>query len=225
MFMGGNGNPEKHHWVDNGSFAGWPLKYSGDGGEYLARQFGGNPEIFLGRKLSLPVASNLEDTLQLPSFDEPPYITSGNITFKNTFRKTLEGFPGMRHWDLSLGGYLHARVHSFFSGSMLPASSPNDPFFFLHHANIDRLWSLWQKRHPESSRYNPMDGSGPFGTNVNDCLIPWDGKKNTNAYEWYYQFEGVVPARQCVPIREMLVDDMDLGYVYEGLEYNAVHVN
>ena len=21
---------------------------------------------------------------------------------------------------------------------------PNDPIFFLHHANIDRLWAMWQ---------------------------------------------------------------------------------
>jgi tyrosinase len=26
-------------------------------------------------------------------------------------------------------------------------SSTNDPLFFLHHANLDRIWYIWQKRH------------------------------------------------------------------------------
>lgn len=26
-------------------------------------------------------------------------------------------------------------------------TSPNDPVFFLHHANIDRIWCKWQEAH------------------------------------------------------------------------------
>lgn len=46
------------------------------------------------------------------------------------FQKTLEA--------------LHGSVHNAFEGDMAGASSPNDPIFFLHHANVDRLWSMWQ---------------------------------------------------------------------------------
>eukprot|EP01094_Clydonella_sp_ATCC50884_P025175 TRINITY_DN6515_c0_g1_i4.p1 TRINITY_DN6515_c0_g1~~TRINITY_DN6515_c0_g1_i4.p1 ORF type:complete len:329 (-),score=56.25 TRINITY_DN6515_c0_g1_i4:296-1282(-) len=219
QFAGGNGNPENHRWVENGSFARWPQKYAADGGEFLARQFGGDPSVTYGHSVSLPVATNQQDTLNLPIYDEPPYIMWGNVTLKNTFRKTLEGFPGMRKWELSWGGYLHARVHMFLAGSMLASTSPNDPLFWLHHANIDRLWSLWQKMHPEADRYVPMSG-GPFGMNADDFLIPWDGKRNTQQYEWYYQFKDAVPEGQRVRIRDMLVDDQDLGYVYEGLSYH-----
>lgn len=31
-------------------------------------------------------------------------------------------------------------------GTMAANSSPNDPVFFLHHANMDRLWSAWIAR-------------------------------------------------------------------------------
>ncbi|MCB9760993.1 MAG: tyrosinase family protein [Alphaproteobacteria bacterium] len=25
------------------------------------------------------------------------------------------------------------------------SASPNDPMFFLHHANVDRVWAAWQE--------------------------------------------------------------------------------
>ncbi|KAE8229661.1 hypothetical protein CF326_g5366 [Tilletia indica] len=36
-------------------------------------------------------------------------------------------------------------IHRAFGGDMLLPQSANDPAFFLHHANVDRLWRLWQK--------------------------------------------------------------------------------
>ena len=39
----------------------------------------------------------------------------------------------------------HADVHVAVGGTMNSASSPADPIFFLHHANIDRIWFNWQK--------------------------------------------------------------------------------
>src|SRR5919197_1077891 len=46
---------------------------------------------------------------------------------------------------------LHGGVHIAVggeSGQMSTARSPADPLFWLHHANIDRLWAGWQERHP-----------------------------------------------------------------------------
>ena len=39
----------------------------------------------------------------------------------------------------------HAAVHGSISGDMISMCSPNDPIFFLHHAQVDRLWWLWQQ--------------------------------------------------------------------------------
>ena len=41
---------------------------------------------------------------------------------------------------------LHNLVHRYCGGNMLRMTSPNDPIFFLHHAAIDRMWSIWQKK-------------------------------------------------------------------------------
>jgi len=40
----------------------------------------------------------------------------------------------------------HDMVHSAFAGFMGLQLSPIDPVFYLHHANIDRLWDVWTRR-------------------------------------------------------------------------------
>jgi hypothetical protein len=61
------------------------------------------------------------------------------INTTGSMRNFVEGFtgPGM-----------HNNVHIWTGGSMVPGTAPNDPIFFLHHCNVDRLWALWQFRHP-----------------------------------------------------------------------------
>jgi tyrosinase len=39
---------------------------------------------------------------------------------------------------------IHGSVHNAVGGDMGTAHSPSDPLFFLHHANIDRLWAKWE---------------------------------------------------------------------------------
>lgn len=47
-------------------------------------------------------------------------------------------------------GACHHRVRNAIGGDMLGLAAANDPLFWLHHANIDRLWTLWSLRHPDS---------------------------------------------------------------------------
>lgn len=42
--------------------------------------------------------------------------------------------------------------------SYFQALTCGDPLFFLHHAQIDRLWWLWQQKEPER---RVIDFSGP----------------------------------------------------------------
>jgi tyrosinase len=49
----------------------------------------------------------------------------------------------------------HGDVHVFVGGNMISADSPNDPVFWLHHCNVDRLWSEWQAMHPSADPYLP----------------------------------------------------------------------
>jgi hypothetical protein len=71
---------------------------------------------------------------------------------------------------------LHNRVHVWVGGSMIPATSPDDPVFFLHHCHVDRIWAMWQFRHPGQNYplvvpMVPPPGTRPHG--LNDPMPPW----------------------------------------------------
>jgi tyrosinase len=44
---------------------------------------------------------------------------------------------------------IHGAVHVWVGGNMgyIP-TAPSDPIFWMHHANVDRLWWQWQQAHP-----------------------------------------------------------------------------
>ncbi|CAI4218883.1 unnamed protein product [Parascedosporium putredinis] len=68
--------------------------------------------------------------------------------FANTNLTLAMGWPDMNFSDMAnmLEGLPHAQIHSIIFGDMGPATSPNEPLFFLHHANVDRAWAKWQGR-------------------------------------------------------------------------------
>lgn len=81
---------------------------------------------------------------------------------------------------------LHNLVHRWANGNMITASSPNDPVFWMHHASIDRMWTLWQEKHPGVTPYVHVNGVPGHG--LNDTLIfnfpgdsaPWSGTATPN---------------------------------------------
>ncbi|KAH9208163.1 hypothetical protein DL95DRAFT_373581 [Leptodontidium sp. 2 PMI_412] len=66
-------------------------------------------------------------------------IVQSEETFE-TYRLKLEGGP-------------HGTIHSVLGGEMNPTTSPNEPLFFLHHAQIDRLWWKWQQENPSNREF------------------------------------------------------------------------
>ena len=91
-----------------------------------------------------------------------------SVNTTGSFRNELEG------WLAAVAN--HNRVHMWVAGSMASGTSPNDPIFFIHHCNIDRLWALWQFRHP-GQNYPPVvpnvgiPGNRPHG--LTDPMPPW----------------------------------------------------
>ncbi|KAH7374685.1 monooxygenase [Plectosphaerella cucumerina] len=60
--------------------------------------------------------------------------------------ETIYGFKTYAEMHNMLEGLPHAQIHSVIFGDMGPSTSPNEPLFFLHHANVDRAWAKWQGR-------------------------------------------------------------------------------
>jgi hypothetical protein len=38
-------------------------------------------------------------------------------------------------------------VHNLIGGHFNTVTSPGDPLFYLHHANVDRCFEAWRRRH------------------------------------------------------------------------------
>ncbi len=77
------------------------------------------------------------------------------------------GSPGFR---TSLEVAFHNLVHRWVNGTMMNMTSPNDPVFWLHHANVDRLWVDWQRQHPTVCPFLPSKHA-PKGHNLYDILL------------------------------------------------------
>ncbi|HVT58937.1 MAG TPA: tyrosinase family protein [Thermoanaerobaculia bacterium] len=78
------------------------------------------------------------------------------------FTYALEGW-GLRPNNTSLPA--HNQGHAWIGGIMNNTrTSPADPIFWLHHAEVDRLWQSWRQKNP-----NP----GPLLTGGDRIMDPW----------------------------------------------------
>ncbi|MDB5391002.1 MAG: tyrosinase [Planctomycetaceae bacterium] len=147
-FMGGNGRTSDFK-VMTGPFAvdkgNWPIVYDDTGMLYLSRAFGSSAAA-----PGLPSQADVDSALALNTYDVDPWDMSADISV--SFRNSLEGWGGS-------DPRLHNQVHVWVGGdyaTMAMGASPNDPVFFLHHSNIDRLWAQWQDV-SASHTYLPVD--------------------------------------------------------------------
>ena len=60
-------------------------------------------------------------------------------------------------FQTTLEATVHNAVHNAVGGDMASSSSVSDPLFWLHHANIDRLWAEWEATHPGQNPPNPNE--------------------------------------------------------------------
>jgi hypothetical protein len=187
-FLGGDGAGNPNDKVTIGDFsqaAGWILNCDEEGFGYLRRHFGGDGP-------GLPTPDSVKSALGITPYDSSPW--NRNSVSATSFRNTLEGWVGSRQ--------IHNAVHRWVDGSMQPGTSPNDPVFFLHHCNIDRLWAVWEQKHPGAAPYLP-DSTTPaasgltrldenmstFGRTATDRYFGIDvspaGVVNNKAIRWY----------------------------------------
>ena len=149
----------------------------------LTRRFGLYIEDGQQETLWLPSSPYVIEALETDPYDKEPW----NRTSYPSFRTTLEGFYG----DELIHNIVHVWVGGQvidnnvppetsiykFTGTMSFGGSPNDPVFWLHHANIDRLWADWQLDqihwNLEYKGYLPIN-NGPTGFTVNDNMLPWN---------------------------------------------------
>lgn len=119
--------------------------------------------LHLNRQWGDTLRRNLQAPNQLPDSSQIEALFEPSNNDYESFREALEG-----------GDQMHNSIHGWVGGSMVDFSSPNDPIFMLNHANIDRLWALWQSYGHHGVGHYPSSGE-PMGHNLQDRMWPWDG--------------------------------------------------
>jgi len=180
--------------------------------DFLTRHFGS-----LGSKQQpLPTSQDVNQALGVSEYDSAPYSAQSGEGV--SFRCNLEGWRGAEPPECipstaDPAGFmnvnqtpgtphdLHNGVHLYIGGIWAPASgavaggtmiydtSPNDPVFWLHHANIDRLWAEWERTHP-TAPYDPQQGAAN-GFNGDNTMWPWhdmtiNSLQSTKAHGYTY---------------------------------------
>lgn len=90
--------------------------------------------------------TNVYNALTLAPFD--PSVWNFQRGTMNAFEPQFESAP-------------HNPVHNLIGNVMTTLQSPNDPIFYLHHANVDRLWHAWALPDGKGIPYtsNPYDAA------------------------------------------------------------------
>lgn len=173
--LGGNGRASDGQVLD-GPFAystgRWNIvvKDSRADPDFLARSFGADQSA-----PALPDKKLQDPVMELSIYDETPWYDNKRKTAAQRDRAD-QLFRFRLEYDL------HNLVHRYIGGDMALASSPNDPVFWLHHCNLDRLWSYWEQTVGLAAPYAPEVG-GPDGQSGDKPLIfafpngtpPWLG--------------------------------------------------
>ena len=194
-FLSPNGDSAQDHAVVRGPFrkGKWvlkvldpkqndPLQYT-----FLSRDLGNWPTV-----KALPTIAHVKAAMAAPYYDVAPYDVASKVS--SSFRNNIEGWRGFSGMKCDKGimqpvkiknntepNRLHNAVHLYVGGAAGPTddnaggtmtlnTSPNDPVFWLHHANIDRLWSKWEAAH--GNAYVPVTSS-MRGQGIDDVMWPW----------------------------------------------------
>ena len=157
--------------VTTGPFAGatgdWDINVTdaGDPHTVLRRVTNPNPA-----SSSLPTTGATVGALAAQPYDSSPYNDNNfptNAQAAASFRKSLEFFlhNGPHNWV--------GNQNSTAFLDMMAFASPNDPVFFLHHAQVDRMWSMWEDKYPNLDHFLPVTGANP-GHNLNEVMSVMD---------------------------------------------------
>jgi hypothetical protein len=87
--------------------------------------------------------------------------------------------PDFPHLDNLMQGHAHFHAHDWIGGNLGdPHMSFRDPFVFLLHSNVDRLWAMWQTQpgHPDRLDPNQVYGSDSNDPTITAPLQPWAGE-------------------------------------------------
>lgn len=130
-------------WTDDQQIPDWLATFTPGG----ITAIDGSPINITRAPGASPMAQNLPTPVEISSISQE--------TTSTPFATRLEGSP--------FGA--HDQVHVWVGGTMgFVPTAPADPLFWLHHAEVDRLWHEWQQINP---------GQNPVLSGADAIMDPW----------------------------------------------------
>jgi len=115
------------------------------------------------------------------------YTLFSSVSDYNLFSNTNANDGGKGHQSLE---NIHNTIHNSVGGDMgYLWIAAMDPIFFLHHANVDRLYAMWQAIYPDAWIQNQQNNVGTFYTPPNTIenatwpLAPFHKDANGNMFD------------------------------------------
>lgn len=118
---------------------------------------------------------------------------------------TVETFSYYGGGQIGIGGELGELSNGY--------SSPGNPLFFLHHANMDRLWDQWQRQDWPTRR---SDISGPENQLAHPFNFFGDLPCKNITLEYEMDLLNLMPDQRYIKIRDIMDTKCgELCYTYE----------
>lgn len=150
--------------------------------------------------------------------------TSGNALFQDQHNPAETGSTNSFRVEFENGP--HMLVHGIIAGHMGTNWSPSDPLFYLHHSNVDRIWTMWQDYWDHDT--TPVDEySSPWHYDSEwalDRRLPFEQSENLSSWDfrmWYTDSEPAYPT-----VRDVMNNDGPvLSVRYQNSYLNALMPN
>lgn len=168
----------------------WRMNIRTDTSLVLKRSRGGfgRVETTTGTvNVNLPIRATAVGSFGIGTYDVAPlHANPGALTPAQRTAQANASFRKYLEW------LLHDSIHVWVGGlwnfvgdtpqdgghMSFPDVAINDPIFWLHHCNVDRLWTIWQQRNP-GLPYEPASGANS-GHNLNDTMARFDTASHFN---------------------------------------------
>lgn len=191
---------------------------------YVPERYGpkGDNDIYVEVGEDIETSANDEcqwDTIYSESATPAPQGT-GNL-FGYYFGGEETGFShsnsGFGDLETNPHNYVHGMVggQEISNGQMglmgVPATAALDPVFFLHHANIDRMWAAWNETGQNQNPSDPNWLTGPSANGNSQFAMPL----NSTGAPWYYSPEDVQV------IKNLKYNGTIYSYTYDDLSLTS----
>lgn len=188
------------NWPDNNGAI--PDAFWGDGNPL------NDATRYVTKGYMLPMETNSAEVVQnILAIDDFLIFGSGRSSSPRDFGTTgqLEGTP-------------HNTVHAQLGGDMSTFMSPLDPIFWVHHSNVDRLWSEWAAKHP-GSILPPTPK--PRVAQVTEAIFVDPSEQLTTEFWQKYSFNGYRDPRGSTvsgtPENALYTEKMPAPYTYDSV--------